>query len=203
MALALILAQHLCANILKENRRCVYRSSYRHLTEDEVNSPEEVRKEESYDLMIYSKLGASASKQDFEEDYSSPEFELYEDDEGNEVLHAKECEAEPTTIIYNTYIGAEVALQNGNHMISGMVKSRVKDFEGQPNGKADKNPILNTRVYNVEFSDGENEKLGASIIAGYMYVQCDIEGNQYRLMDHIVAHRKDNNVVCKISKMLQ
>ena len=30
------------------------------------------------------------------------------------------------------------------------------DFEGQSIGKADKNPILDTRVYNVEFSDGEN-----------------------------------------------
>ena len=34
----------LCAKILKENGRCVYRSSYRHLTEDEVNSPEEREK---------------------------------------------------------------------------------------------------------------------------------------------------------------
>ena len=133
--------------------------------------------------------------------YSTPEFELYEDDDGNGVLHAKECEDEPTPIIYDTYIGAEVVLQKGNDMISGMVKSRVDDFEGQPIGKADKNPILDTRVYNVEFSDGESAKLGASIIAECMYAQCDIEGNRYRLMDHIVDHRndhrRDNNAVCK------
>ena len=66
-----------------------------------------------------------------------------------------------------------------------------------PLGKADKNPILDTRVYNDEFSDGENEELRANIIAGCMYAQCDIEGSQYRLMDHIVDHRKDNNMVCK------
>ena len=29
-----------------------------------------------------------------------------------------------------------------------------------------------------------------------MYAQCDIEGNQYRLMDHIFDNRKDNNMVC-------
>ena len=39
--------------------------------------------------------------------------------------------------------------------------------------------------------------MGANIIAECLYAQCDIEGNQYRLMDHIVDHRKDNNVVCK------
>ena len=82
-------------------------------------------------------------------------------------------------------------------MDSGTVMSRVKDFEGQPIGKADMNPILETRVYNVPFSDGENAELGVNIIAESMYPQCDIEGNQYRLMDHIVDHRKDSNTVCK------
>ena len=43
----------LCAKILKENGRCVYRSSYRHLTEDEQNSPEEKKKRESYDQLIH------------------------------------------------------------------------------------------------------------------------------------------------------
>ena len=43
----------LCAKILKENGRCVCRSSYRHLSEHEVNSPVERKKRESYDQMIY------------------------------------------------------------------------------------------------------------------------------------------------------
>ena len=50
-------------------------------------------------------------------------------------------------------------------MVSGTVMSRVKDYGGQPIGKADKNPILDTKAYNVEFSDGENAELGADIIA--------------------------------------
>ena len=145
--------------------------------------------------MIHSRLGSLASTQDFEEDYSTPEFELYEDDDGNGVPHVKECKDEPTPITYDTYIGAEVVLPKGNDMVSGTDKSRIKDFEGQPIGKADKNPILDTRVYDVEFSDGENAELGANIIAECMYAQCDIEGNQYRLMDHIVDHRKDNKAV--------
>ena len=48
-------------------------------------------------------------------------------------------------------------------MVSGTVKSRVNNFEGWPIGKADKNPILDTRVYNVKFSDGENAELGVNI----------------------------------------
>ena len=45
-------------------------------------------------------------------------------------------------------------------MVSGTVKSTAKDFEGQSIGKADKNPLLDTRVCNVEFSDGEIAELG-------------------------------------------
>ena len=79
-----------------------------------------------------------ANTQDFEEDYSTPEYELYEDDDGDGIAHAKECDDEPTPITYDTYIGVEVVLPRGNDMFSGTVESRVKDFEGQPIGKADK-----------------------------------------------------------------
>ena len=98
--------------------------------------------------------------QNFEEDYSTPEYKLYEDDDGDGVPHTREYEDELTPITYDTYIGAEVVLPKGNDMVCGTVKSSVKDIEGQPIGKADKNPILDTRVYNVEFSDGEVAELG-------------------------------------------
>ena len=58
--------------------------------------------------MIYSRLGSSASTQDFEEDYSTPEYELYEDDDGDGISYAKECDDEPTPITYDTCIGVEV-----------------------------------------------------------------------------------------------
>ena len=99
----------------------MYRSSYGHLTEDEVNSPEERKKRESYDQTIYSRLGSSTSTQDFEEDYSTPEYELYEDDDGDGISHIEECDDEPTPITYDTYIGAEVVLPNRNDMVSGTV----------------------------------------------------------------------------------
>ena len=162
-----------------------------------MNSPEERKMRELRDQITYSRLGSSASTQDFQDDYSNPEYELYEDDDGDRISHAMECNDEPTTITYDAYIGAEVVIPKGNDMVSGTVMSRVKDFERQPIGKADKNPILDTRVYNVEFSYGEIAELGSNIIAECMYGNCDIEGNQYRLMDHILDHRKDNKAVCK------
>ena len=39
----------LCAKLLKGNGQRVYRLSYQHLTEDEVNNPEEVKKRDDFD----------------------------------------------------------------------------------------------------------------------------------------------------------
>ena len=183
----------------------MYRSSYRHLTEDEVNSPEERKKRESDEQMIYSRLGSSASTQDFEDDSSTPEYELYEKDDGDGISHAKECNDEPTPITSDTYISAEVVLPKGNNMVSGTAMSRVKDFEGQPIGKADKNPMLDTRATNVEFSDGENAELGANIIAECMYGQCDIEGNVTNtgLLIILLTIGRITMKFAKITKMLQ
>ena len=89
-----------------------------------------------------------------------------------------------------------------NDMVSGTVMSRVNDFEGQPIGKADKNPILETRVYNVVFSDGENAELEANIIVECIYAQSDIEGNQYRIMDDIFITERTPRCFAKITKML-
>ena len=71
------------------------------------------------DQITYSRLGSSASTQDFQDDYSNPEYELYEDDDGDRISHAKECNDEPTPITYDAYIGSEVVIPKGNDMVSG------------------------------------------------------------------------------------
>ena len=78
-------------------------------------------------------------------------------------------------------------MTKGNNMVSGTVMSRVKNLRDSPLGK----------LIKIDFSDGENAELWANIISECMYAQCDIEGNQYRPMDHIVNFRMDNNVICK------
>ena len=37
--------------------------------------------------------------------------------------------------------------------------------------------------------------LGANAVAENMYAQCDVDGNQFQLMDCIVDHRKDDKVI--------
>jgi len=54
---------------------------------------------------------------------------------------------------------------------------------------ANSNPILDTRVYQVQLHDGHIKEFSANIIAECIYSQLDDEGRQYVLFDAIIDHR--------------
>ena len=82
-------------------------------------------------------------------------------------------------------------------LVSGTVKSRVKDHEEDPIGIANRNPILDPMVYEVEFTNGGRVELGPNVITECMYTQCDVEGNQFHLMEAIVGHKMTDDAVQK------
>ena len=58
---------------------------------------------------------------------------------------------------------------------------------------AHENPILDTRMYQVEFAGGKVPELTANVIAESMYVQWDADGNEHLLLDLLVdSHRTAN-----------
>ncbi len=50
-------------------------------------------------------------------------------------------------------------------------------------------------MYQVQFPDGRIEKYIANIIAECLYAQVDQEGNQHVILDEIVDHEYDENVI--------
>ncbi len=64
-------------------------------------------------------------------------------------------------------------------MMQGTVKPRKRDLDGNPIGCQSDKPILDTRLYDVEFPDGEVAPLTANAIAQAMYTQCNVDGNEY------------------------
>ena len=99
---------------------------------------------------------------------------------------------------YDKYLNAEVLLPKGNGYESGKVVSRKRNSDGDPIGKSNSNPILDTRIYRVEFSDGHVEEFAANVIAECMMSQCDSEGRQQLLLEEIIDHRKDDS--CAVSE---
>ena len=88
-------------------------------------------------------------------------------------------DSEPTVDSYDPYLNMEVGMPRGDddNLVHATVKRRVTDEEGNPIGKANKNPILDNRLYEVEFIDGTTEQITANIIAENIMSQVDAEGN--------------------------
>jgi hypothetical protein len=59
------------------------------------------------------------------------------------------------------------------------------------------NPILDTRVYEVEFPDGTINDYAANIIAEALYAQVDVDGNRYLLLKEIIDHKKDQSALSR------
>ena len=87
-------------------------------------------------------------------------------------------------------------LPRGQSLAQGRVLKCAHDNDDNVIGRSNKNPILDTRGYVVEFEYGEQEELAANTIAQSMYAQCDPERNQYVMFDLIVDFRRSTTVLC-------
>ena len=95
---------------------------------------------------------------------------------------------------YDSYVNMELALDRGDEQPSyARVTKRMKDKDGLPIGTANDNPILDTRVYEVEYADGHKTALAANIIAENLFAQVDQEGNRHVLFSEITDHRFDGS----------
>jgi hypothetical protein len=96
----------------------------------------------------------------------------------------------------DAHINMELAIpRDGDGPDFAKVVKRLKDKDGLPIGKANNNPILDTRMYEVEYKDGHKASLAANAIAENMFAQVDDEGNRHVLFEEIVDHRTDGSEV--------
>jgi hypothetical protein len=185
------------SNILKANGNIEYNSTHRALTESEMQDTAEIALQETFTKSVNDKIGPPVDNEALEDihaDIPTPEHELYEDDDVS-VQGAVPDIDNVTPEMQDGYIGAQVNLPHGGSYRSGTVKRRKRNNDGELEGVMDKNPIRDTRTYEVEFEDGELVAYSAILIAENMYAQCNIDGNQYRLMDDLVDHRTTESAV--------
>jgi hypothetical protein len=73
---------------------------------------------------------------------------------------------------------------------------RLKDKDGKPIGKSNgNNPILDSRLYEVEFSDVHKAALSANTIAENLFSQVDADGHRQILFEEIIGHRNNGSQV--------
>ncbi|KAL7475002.1 hypothetical protein ACHAW6_000938, partial [Cyclotella cf. meneghiniana] len=68
------------------------------------------------------------------------------------------------------------------------------DSNCMPVNTAHRQPVIDTHVYEVHFSDGYTKEVAANTIAEALYAQCNPNGNQNIMLDAIVDYQKDLNV---------
>jgi len=121
-------------------------------------------------------------------------------EEFNRVVDNKEipeADAEFTPeVLDDTYMNMEVSVTRQDDGPSfARVTKRLRDANGLPIGTANDNPILDSRMYEVEYPDGHKAALSANVIAQNMFAQVDEEGNRHVLFDAIIDHRVDGTEV--------
>ena len=177
------------AKILKENGQVIPVSTYRPMTPEEKDRNEVLNEMNHFDETIKQKLGTPLTVETIRKDdpdMLTPDIEAYEDDsEGTIPLNQND---EVTPEEYDQYINAQVNFPHDDQVRTGTVKRRVRGPDGELRGLANNNPILDTRLYEVEFPDGRTKEYTANTIAENMYAMCDPQGNQYQLLEAITDH---------------
>ena len=117
----------------------------------------------------------------------------FQDEFNNVISHPEVKEADESfmpEVMGDTYVNMELALPQGDTLepCYTRVTKRLRDANGIPIGTAHNNPILDTRIYEVEFMDGEKSSLLATYFAENLFMQIDDDGNRQVILNEIIDH---------------
>jgi hypothetical protein len=177
----------LTSKILKANGQFVCRTTVQPLNADELQSSVHQQERRNFNQSILTHHGPAATADDFEAEDLTPDPAYFDD---THIIDPDYGDAEITPEMGDNYLTAELMLPQGGTMVKGRVSARKRDWNGNPVGLANSNPILDTRTYVINFDNGDQTKLTANLIAESLFSQCDPDGNQYVLLDEIVDHRR-------------
>jgi hypothetical protein len=146
----------------------MYISPVRSHTQDEIQSPTEQKERQEFDIAIEDKFGPAMNKDDFQDDpdYAdlvTPTYDFYEDDEvpPSKMPYIDDIKKEHDVDTYDQYVGSYVRVPIGDDIRSGKVLRRKRELDGTARGRANANPMLDTRTYEIEFPDGRSDEYTA------------------------------------------
>ena len=164
-------------------------------------SQDEKDAREAFTKAIDEKLGEYVEG-DFTVENDHMEEPLFEDDQDPDDLRNDNSETEEnnnaiTSSESGLFEGAEIYLPHGNRNEIAKALGRKRNSEGNLIGRAHKISALDSRIFTVRFPDGEEKDISYNILAEHLYSQMDSEGNQYRLFNALIGHRKRSSAVSK------
>ena len=115
---------------------------------------------------------------------------------GDEILDTKiETIDEPYMEALDTYIGAQVVIPGKDSIpVLAKVIKRKRGLDDLPVGEHNQNPILDTRIYELQFPDGRVDEYAVNILAENLLAQADNDGWDCGLLEEIIDMRKDEDI---------
>lgn len=197
--------QAMCFWILPKSGTPIARTTVRPVTTDELQQDAIKQELLSFDQSIQRKIGDHLLNEgdlSFEVDSSDLAKALadVDDDIDGHYLPIEPDAEKPDLDDYDeetldSLLSAEVLLPKGDFQFIAKVVKRKRDDDGNPVGRAHSNPILDTRVYEVEFPDGSIKDYAANVLAEALYAQVDETGNRFLLLKDIIDHEKDSTAL--------
>ena len=192
--------------VLPTTCKVLARSTVSALTDDDLANPVVQTRIVELDEEIKSRIGDSLSEEELNpeltgllpevpDDIFLPDHDMEHDSPEPEAAAPEADDYTPEA--YDEYLTAEVLLPNMGTITKAKVVGRKRDADGNPIGRRNINPILDTREYEVEFPDGATDIFTANMIAENLYSQVDEEGNSYSVLNEITDHKKDGSAVTK------
>jgi hypothetical protein len=198
----------MCQWVLRANGKVVPCRTVRPLREDEIQDAGVIKQQQIFDGLIERRWGTSINPpksepsvdedfEDFDEDApESPTIDIEDAVDGK----GKLINQQPA---WDKILLAEIAINKdtpaGPAVCKGTVKRRAIAPTGKTVGTYDRNPLMNTMVYEVEFEDGDTVEYSANSIAENMLRQIDSEGFSISMLAGIVDFKKDEAVA--VSKL--
>ena len=154
---------------------------------------------------VYERLGSWVLPRELEDIglENIPLYDPYEDDTQNEQTFAQLAEElEPMPEVRDYYIRAEILLPRGDEMARDNVVEWSCDARGNIMGRAHMNPILDTRIYQIEFAGGKVTESTANVITESMCAQYDADGNECLLLHVLLDYHKDNKAISQTDQQI-
>jgi hypothetical protein len=172
--------------VLPESGIPITRTSVQHVTQKDMRNPVIIRMVENM------KIDKRLSEENFHNQYDGE----YVDDVGEGPERTEKMaygdgtdpivslednqsieEDDTDKNVHDKFIGAEVTIETEEGPTRAAVKRRVTDYDGNLISRAHKNPLLDTRMYELEYDDGKVDCFMENAIAKNIYSQMESERN--------------------------
>jgi hypothetical protein len=198
LGIAHCVGQALCYYVLRSNGSVIARTTVQPIPPEDLATADMKAQLHAFDTAVRDRLGQPEYVMEVNPHPSSPRMIDVDETEDHLKMWEKDAEMpeaddDPLEFLDN-YISAHVLLLEGDTFTKGQVIARKHDIDGNILGKPHINPILDSRIYEVQFEDGHIEEYAANVIAESIYAQVDDKRCEHLILDEITDYRKNPNI---------